>query len=257
MVICRKDGEEKITINEPDQNASGSKDNEVKKPNNSGDNHNNDDGHITRTVTRRYKSPRNGFDVLIGLNRYAQNDPLTYQEADYDLTSWGSRFVSLTWVRGAAISRGKDASLGLDLGIDVSWYNMMFDGNNTVQKDTRAISFPAASASAEVHKSKLTSAYLNLSLMPTLAIHHGPISYLSVGMYGGYRLDSYTKVQEERKGRSDRTHSNFHLNDFRYGIGAELGIRHFPDLFMQYDLGELYQSGKGPAVRMISFGIRL
>ncbi len=252
LVISRKDGEVKITINEPSQKSSDSKDNDVKSSEN-----NKDDGTVTRSVTRRYKSPRNGFDVLVGLNTYAKNTPLSYQESDYDLLPWGSRFVSLTWVRGAAISRGKDASLGLDLGIDVSWYNMMFDGNNTVQKDTRAISFPLVNTSGDVHKSKLTSAYVNLSLMPTLAIHHGPISYLSVGMYGGYRLDSYTKVQEERKGRSERTHSNFHLNDFRYGIGAELGIRHFPDLFMQYDLGELYQTNKGPAVRMISFGIRL
>ncbi len=251
LVISRKDGEVKITINEPSQNSSESKEREIKRSNN------NDDGTVTRNVTRRYKSPRNGFDVLVGLNTYAKNTPLTYQESDYDLLPWGSRFVSLSWVRGAAISRGRDASLGLDLGIDVSWYNMMFDGNNTVQKDSRAISFPAASTSGDVYKSKLTSAYLNLSLMPTLAIHHGPISYLSVGMYGGYRLDSYTKVQEARKGHSDRSHSNFHLNDFRYGIGAELGIRHFPDLFMQYDLGELYQTAKGPAVRMISFGIRL
>lgn len=253
LVISRKDGEVKITINEPTQSSSEPK---SKSSDNSSKTDEND-GKITRSVTRRYKSPRNGFDVLVGLNTYAKNTPLTYQESDYDLLPWGSRFVSLSWVRGAAISRGKDASLGLDLGIDVSWYNMMFDGNNTVQKDTRAISFPAAVASGDVHKSKLTSAYLNLSLMPTLAIHHGPISYLSVGMYGGYRLDSYTKVQEERKGRSERTHSNFHLNDFRYGFGAELGIRHFPDLFMQYDLGELYQTGKGPNVRMISFGIRL
>ncbi|WP_041342634.1 outer membrane beta-barrel protein [Runella slithyformis] len=253
LVISRKDGEVKITINESKQGSSESKAGSSDNSTNSND----DDGTVTRSVTRRYKSPRNGFDVLVGLNTYAKNTPLTYQESDYDLLPWGSRFVSLSWVRGAAISRGKDASLGLDLGIDVSWYNMMFDGNNTVQKDTRALSFPAAVASGDVYKSKLTSAYLNLSLMPTLAIHHGPISYLSVGIYGGYRLDSYTKVQERRKGHSERTHSNFHLNDFRYGFGAELGIRHFPDLFMQYDLGELYQTAKGPAVRMISFGIRL
>ena len=192
---------------------------------------------------------------MVGLNTYAKNTPLSYNQTDYDLLPWGSRFVSLSWVRGAAISRGKDASLGLDLGVDVSWYNLMFDGNNTVRKDTKAISFPTASN--DPHKSKLTAAYANLSLMPTLAVHRGPISYLSVGMYAGYRLDSYTKTQETKKGRSERIHSNYFLDNFRYGFGAELGIRHFPDLFMQYDLSELFETNKGPAVRMISFGVRL
>lgn len=253
LVISRKDGEVKITINEPN-----SKSPEIKKES-SADNHENnhqeDDGKVTKSVTRRYRSPRNGFGVLAGLNAYAQHTPLNYRENDYDLLPWGSRFVSLSWVRGAAISRGKDASLGLDLGVDVAWYNLMFDGNNTVRKDANTISYPTSTT--DLYKSKLTASYLNLSLMPTLAIHRGPISYLSVGMYGGYRLDSYTKVQEARKGRSDRTHSNFYMNNFRYGIGAELGIRNFPDLFMQYDMGELFESNKGPSIRMISFGIRL
>lgn len=251
LVISRKDGEVKITINEPTSNSSESKKIEEKHENDN----NNDDGKITRNVTRRYRSPRNGFDVLVGLNAYAQNKPLNYNGSDYDLLPWGSRFVSLSWVRGAAIARGRDASLGLDLGVDVAWYNLMFDGNNTVRKDANSISFPVNTS--DLYKSKLTTAYLNLSLMPTLAIHKGPISYLSFGMYGGYRLDSYTKTQETRKGHSDRTHSNFYMNNFRYGIGAELGIRHFPDLFMQYDMGNLFESNKGPAVRMISFGIRL
>lgn len=251
LVISRKDGEVKITINESTSKSTESKIDKEKQE----DINNNDDGKVTRNVTRRYRSPRNGFDVLVGLNAYAQNKPLNYNSSDYDLLPWGSRFVSLSWVRGAAISRGKDASLGLDLGVDVAWYNMVYDGNNTVRKDANAISFPVSTA--DLYKSKLTAAYLNLSLMPTLAIHKGLISYLSVGMYGGYRLDSYTKTQQTRKGHSDRIHSNYYLNNFRYGISAELGIRHFPDLFMQYDMGNLFETNKGPEVRMISFGIRL
>jgi len=251
LVISRKDGDIKITINEPKSKEpakSSEDDSRVKDSNN-------DDGKITRSVTRRYRSPRNGFDVLLGLNAYGQNTPLNYRSSDYDLTPWGSRFVSLSWVRGTPISRGKDASLGLDLGVDVAWYNMMYEGSNSVRKDANAVSFPISSN--DLYKSKLTAVYLNLSLMPTLAIHKGLISYLSFGVYGGYRLDSYTKTQDVRKGRSERNHSNFYLNNFRYGLGAEIGIRHFPDLFMQYDMGELFETNKGPAVRMVSFGIRI
>lgn len=252
LVISRKNGDIKITINEPSSSNSTKEDDEVITKNKS---NNDDDGKITRHITRRYRSPRNGFDVLVGLNAYGKSNPLSYQSSDYDLTPWGSRFVSLNWVRGTPIARGKDASLGLDLGVDVTWYNMMYEGNNSVRKDANAVSFPISST--DLYKSKLTAAYLNISLMPTLAIHKGLISYLSFGAYGGYRLDSYTKTQDVRKGRSERNHSNFYLNNFRYGLGAEIGIRHFPDLFMQYDMGELFESNKGPAVRMVSFGIRI
>lgn len=271
LVISRKDGEVKITVKDPDikskdrDNDTISIRDEIKQTikeevreaikEGRGDS-DDDDKSYTRTVKRRYKSPRNGFDVLVGLNAYGQNEPTAnYNSGDYDLLPFGSRFVSLSWVRGASLSRGQDASFGIDLGIDVSWYNLMFDGNNTVRKDLNRVSFPQSSV--ELYKSKLTAAYVNMSLMPTIKIHNGPISYLSVGMYGGYRIDSYTKTQEARRGRAQRDHSNLYLNDFRYGISGELGIRNFPDLFVQYDMGTLFQSNKGPSVRMVSFGVRL
>lgn len=255
VVIQRQDGEIKISIKSPKLTAADSTKRETTTDSPSEE----DDTKVTKRVTRRYRSPRAGFDVLLGLNAYGQNNPTStafnYNKSDYDLRPLGSRFVSVSWVRGTPISRGRRSSLGLDLGIDVSWYNLMFEGNNTVRKDLNAVSFP--NSLSDLRKSKLTATYLNLSLTPTLAIHRGFLTYVSAGVYGGYRLDTYTKTQTARRGGVERNRSNFYMNDFRYGISAEVGIRHFPDLFMQYDMGELFQTNKGPQIRMVSFGLRI
>ncbi|MEZ4900704.1 MAG: hypothetical protein R2822_02570 [Spirosomataceae bacterium] len=38
---------------------------------------------LLRSVTRRYRSPRNGFDVLGRSKCYGQNNPLNYRSNDY------------------------------------------------------------------------------------------------------------------------------------------------------------------------------
>lgn len=210
-----------------------------------------------RSIT---KSPRNGFNINLGLNAYAQNNMGTYMQESYDLKPWGSRFVSLGWSRGALISKGENAAFFIDLGLNFSWYNMMYQGNNTVKSGTSGVTFPefrVDNQPRDLSKSKLTATFVNFEIMPTIAIKNGMFSHLSFGVYGGYRLDSYTKTKEAGNGHKERNHDNFYLNNFRNGVAFELGIRHFADLFVQYDMNELFQANKGPAVRMVSFGIKL
>jgi hypothetical protein len=214
----------------------------------------------SKNTPQPYKSPRQGFNIGIGLNVYGQNNPGSYKSDAYDLTNSSSRYITLGWSRGAAISKGQYATLGLDFGVDFSWYNLMFAGNNTVKNVSGAVTFPdymADNKPYELSKSKLTASYVNLSLMPTVKFNNGMITYFSAGGYAGYKIGSYTKTKRAGNGEKEQLRDNFSLNDFRYGLGLEVGLKNFPDLFVQYDLSELYQANKGPAVRMVSFGIRL
>ncbi|QRR03155.1 hypothetical protein [Dyadobacter sandarakinus] len=206
-------------------------------------------------------SPRRGFNIALGLNTFGHNDSQGYNTADYDLRPFGSRYISLGYVVSTRIAGGSGTRLHLDLGVDFSWYNFMFDGNNTVTKTNDKVEFSLVKddegKEMDLKKSKLTVPYVNLSLMPTLSFSRSFVSYISAGVYGGYRLGSYTKLRVE--GSKDVTHDrrNFFVEDLRYGFAAELGIRNFPDFFVSYDLNELYQSNRGPAVKVLSFGIRL
>ncbi|HEV7346743.1 outer membrane beta-barrel protein [Telluribacter sp.] len=243
-----KDGGERVRIGTTDRDSTYEDDD--------------DDRHITRIQkARNYSSPRKGFNVNLGLNAYGDNQPMGYTTSDYDLRPFGSRFISLGLVRSATIARGNSVGLHMDFGLDVSWYNLMFDGNNTVEKTATGVQFTPLlnrdGTEADLVKSKLTVPYVNLSLMPTISFPKSTISYISAGVYGGYRLGGYTKTKLAGNGQKDHNRTNFYLTDFRYGAAFELGIRNFPDLFVNYDFTPLFEENRGPAVRMVSFGIRL
>lgn len=206
-------------------------------------------------------SPRQGFNINLGLNNFSQNNPGVYNASDYDLRPFGSRFVSLGITRSARLSKGKNASFYLDFGLDFSWHNLMFDNNNTVVRKPEGIAFEpmlnAEDKEMSLTKSKLTIPHVNLSLMPTLSFRRSFISYISAGAYGGYRVGGYTKTKVADTGNKNRMKDNYYMNDFRYGLALEIGIKNFPDLFFNYDLNSVFEETKGPHIQMLSFGIRI
>lgn len=86
--------------------------------------------------------------------------------------------------------------------------------------------------------------------------NHSESFRIGLGPYAGYRIDSYTKLQykEEGEKRRERNHDPFYLNNIRYGLRFQIGFRD-TDLFFNYDMNELFASGKGPKLNAFSFGI--
>lgn len=208
---------------------------------------------------RKYASPRQGFNISLGLNAYGQNNPKGYNKEDYDLRPFGSRYISLGYVRSARLVRGKSAGLHIDFGLDVAWNNLMFEGNNTIHKELEAVEFSGvrnmALQGVDIRKSKLTVPYASFSLIPTVSFSNAFLTHISAGGYIGTRLGAYARTKYPN-GEKERFLSDFYLNDLRYGAALELGIRRFPDFFVHYDMNPLFQSDRGPEVRMINFGIR-
>lgn len=207
-----------------------------------------------------YSSPRKGFHLDLGLNTYGYNRTRGYNASDYNLRPLASQYVSIGAVASAPLARREKAGLHLDVGVDFSWYNLLFEGNNTVVKGANAVSFPVLFSpegdEIVLKKSRLAIPYVNLSLMPTLNFRRAFISHISAGMYGGYRLGGSTKTKRSDNRDKERIKGSYFISDWRYGLAAEIGIRHFVDFFFNYDLNALYQDGRGPEVRMMSFGVR-
>lgn len=201
-----------------------------------------------------WQNDQDNFVISFGLNAYGSKEDLDYNPQDYDLRPLGSRFFSLGFYRNPTLIKGEDVALRLRLGFEFTWYNFMFDGNNVARKGPEQIEF--TSFTEPLKKSKLTVCYVTVPVMPTIAIRKGVISHIGAGGYVGYRLDSYTKTKTE-SGKKDHNHGGYWLNDFRYGLMAEIGFRNSVDLFFQYDLNELYQEARGPKVQAVSFGVRL
>lgn len=193
------------------------------------------------------RAAKTDFRVSLGLNALTGDDAPA-------LKPLGSRYVALGYHTRLRLAEGRRAGLALRTGLDVSWSNFMLDENRLAVQTPAGIAFPDAGRPLE--KSKLTAAYLNLPVVPTVVFRKGGVKSIGAGGYVGMRLDSYTKVKEADGGR-DRVHGTYALNNFRYGLTAEVDFRNAPTFFVNYDLNPLFRDGQGPKVQGLSFGVRL
>lgn len=230
----------------------------------------NDKGDTTQTIqqdktdrdyqrARRWKRDRDrgniDYGISIGLTNFIrQSTTPAYPEDSYDLRPIGSRYIALSVGAMPTIIRGKYTSLKLYYGLEVAWNNFMFEGNNVAEKTAAGVAFP--DAGRDLQKSKLTVCTLGIPVVPRLTFYNSEgrkTGHFGLGGYVNYRLDSYRKIKEA-DGSKDRRHSNYYLNDYRYGVMAHVGLRNIA-FFVKYDLSPLFQTDKGPDVRTISFGI--
>ena len=219
-----------------------------------------------RNKRDRSFNSRSGFNVYLGLNSFTNTGSIASTDSkNYELSPFGSRYFGFGWTRSGTISKGNNAALKISYGLEFSWNNFMFENNNFIVKGTDKVEFQSYPDNSknpvvpvELCRNKLTIANVNIPVMPYVAFKKGStITYIAAGGYVGYRLDSYTKTKEEDSGKKQWNHSSFFLNNVRYGLAFELGLKDFPDLFVNYDMNNLFQDGRGPKVGGLSFGIRL
>ena len=83
-----------------------------------------------------------------------------------------------------------------------------------------------------------------------------------VGGYAGYRIGGNTKFvyREDGKKQKDKEKGNYYLENFRYGVRAQVGYKGL-DLFAMYDLNNVFAGDRGPAgsngMNAITVGITL
>ncbi len=232
----------------------------------------NDGGEETKIVLRdsiqmqkrdRSFNSRSGFNIYFGLNSFTNTGSIPSADSkNYELSPFGSRYFGFGWTRSGTINKGRNAAFKISYGLEFSWNNFMFENNNFIVKGNDKVEFqnyPDAKGNPiELCRNKLTIANINIPIMPYVAFKKGStITYIAAGGHVGYRLDSYTKTKEDESEKKQWNHSSFFLNNVRYGLAFELGLKNFPDLFVNYDMNNLFQDGRGPKVGGLSFGIRL
>ena len=218
---------------------------------------------IKNSKKDRSFNSRSGFNIYLGLNSFTNTGSIAapYSSKDFELSPLGSRYIGFGWTRSGTISKGTNTAFKISYGLELSWYNFMLENDAFFVKGNDNIGFSDyqnAGKQVALSRNKLTIANINLPVMPYIAFKKGStITYIAAGGYVGYRLDSYTKTKEDDGGKKQWNHSSFFLNNVRYGLAFELGLKNFPDLFINYDLSNLFQDGRGPKVGGLSFGIRL
>ncbi|HAA21931.1 MAG TPA: hypothetical protein DCP28_25380 [Cytophagales bacterium] len=125
--------------------------------------------------------------------------------------------------------------------IDESGTELEFIGNNPV--DGRPF------------HSQLGVSHLNLYVVPMidLGVQFG------IGGYVGYRLTAANTrlwINDSDDLDFDRQTENYNTLPYRYGLRAQLGIRQ-AQLFMNYDMTEIFYRDRGPRLRTFSLGVIL
>jgi hypothetical protein len=221
-----------------------------------------------RSRTYRSKRTRHSFNIDLGLNNYLQDGKFPDEtNALYTVRPWGSWYLGLTSVQHTPIT-GK---LFLEWGLGMNWYSFKFENNNVVMsKDEDGVVFAEDLDPAKNYsKSKLSISYITASFIPMLDFGGygdktrfwdtgGSKFRIGIGPYAGYRIGSHSKVvyKEDGDKEKDKNKDNYYLQNFRYGVRLQLGIRS-TDLFFNYDLNELFTTNQpnNPKLNAFSFGI--
>lgn len=222
---------------------------------------------------RSHRGSYHSFNIDLGMNNYLENGHFPDGGNQlYTVKPWGSWYVALNSTLRTRLS-GK---FYIEWGAGVSWYNFKFSNFKVgITKDDNGVIFYENPNPVAFTKSKLTVAYVNISMVPMFDLggySRKPMVFngdrlnfdrrgsfrIGIGPYVGYRLDSYTKQVWEEGGDTKKSHNhdNYYLNNLRYGVRAQIGFRD-TDIFFNYDLNDLFIENKGPRLHAFSFGITL
>lgn len=186
------------------------------------------------------------LEVDLGLNLWSPTDNIPR------VKPWGSWNVNLNMVGTYKAAK----NFHLKTGLGVSWYNFKLEDKDLIAvKNPEGISFEEFT-DGEGTKSKISASYANLTLVPTLLSNDGKLR-LGIGGYAGFRLGGRGKfVYDDANGDRQKIFekSNMYASNVRYGVRAEIGVNDF-DLFLNYDLNDVFETNKGPEVNAISFGL--
>ena len=214
-----------------------------------------------QTDPKEKKDPglKTDFNIDLGINNFIQDKTFPTSDQPYAAKGWGSWNVGLNWVASQRLAKGFHWNFGLGF----QWYNFKFENRDfQAVRGQDQISFVERTDVTGV-KSKLSASYL--TAMTLLEVNLGKNKdkglTLAAGPYIGYRLGGRSKFVYEESGRAaDRTekiNTGLYLENLRYGFRGEVGIGKHLTFFSTYDLNELFQEGKGPALNPITFGIKL
>ncbi|MBD8488122.1 outer membrane beta-barrel protein [Echinicola sp. CAU 1574] len=203
---------------------------------------------------------RTYFNVDLGINNYLrEGGGFPTSDDPYAVKGWGSWNVGLNWMASQRLSKG----FYWDFGLGVQWYNFKFENRDyQAVRGDESVEF-IQRTDVDGFKSKVSASYI--TAMTLLKLDFGRMNdngekglKIAAGPYFGYRVGGRSKyVYRELDGsgrHKDKLNTGIYLNNVRYGIRGEIGVGRVT-FFSTYDLNELFQDEKGPALNPIVFGL--
>jgi len=229
-----------------------------------------DDSASDYKKSNRKYNPRSQFffNIDIGLDNYLEDGKFPSGNEAHALNPIGSWY----WGLGPTFRTHLLGAFFIDFGMNAALNIYRFDDARTrLNKTATGVEFVLDNSAIAHEKSKLSTWHIQAKAIPMVAfgskkrggwrlwnnIDKGV--RFGIGPYAGYRIWSRAKYKYRVDGdkNKDKIKSNFLLNDIRYGVRGQFGIKGI-DFFVEYDLNEMFQENSGaPALQRIQFGITL
>lgn len=200
------------------------------------------------------KGSHSYFNIYLGLNNWIEGNDLPSSSAPYSLKPINSWFLGVSFDNVSRIF----GPLYFNYGIGVSYLDYSFENTRIQVIKTDDALFFNEIENISGRKSKINVGYLNAHFVPTFSFGKYSSFRFGLGVYGGYRIDSNSKMKfDDANGEKQKQKINdsLHIQSFKYGLRAQIGWRDF-DLFMLYDLHEFFEEEVlAPRLTPITFGI--
>jgi hypothetical protein len=202
---------------------------------------------------------KSDFGLYIGLNNFAHaNEAIAPNELN-SLRTWQSRYVALSLRKNATLVKGKKVDVAFSYGPEIAWYNFMLKNSNVAReievRGKTMVEF--VENTRETEKSKLVMPYVNFPVLLNFGFKEDKFK-IGLGGYAGYRVGGYSMEKFSRRSE-DKIKGDFGLNDFIYGVTAEIGKKNGMTLFVRYDMNKLFKESQTSFndIQAFSVGFRL
>jgi|WetSurMetagenome_2_1015567.scaffolds.fasta_scaffold58234_1 hypothetical protein len=208
---------------------------------------------------RSFKGHLGGIEL--GLNSYSSSKfgtSIDETDNNYDLNTAKSTSFNIYLPN---LDLGFCRRIGIVTTLGFNFNNYRFDNNGTITKNssTGITEWEPNTSGYDYEKSKLATIYATVPVIleAQIPLSNGHPLNFGVGVIGGIKLGSHTKVVYEHNGRQkDKVHDDFNLNLLRYGVTARAGYK-MMQFYGTYYLSPLFETGKGPQLYPFEVGLAL
>lgn len=188
----------------------------------------------------------------MGVNSFANVDYAGYATENFmDLNHNKSMEVNINLFKISFGLQKKENHIGMVTGLGLNFNDYRFSNPYTIKNENGYI-VPVPLETAGLQKTKISTGYLTVPLLLEFQLPRESGLWVSVGVIGGVKMGSHTKVKINDIKTKD--HNDFNISPFRGGATARIGYKGI-NVFGTYYFTEFFKDGRGPVMNPFAIGI--
>jgi hypothetical protein len=188
----------------------------------------------------------------MGVNSFANVNYSAYETKNFmDVDHNKSMEVNINIFKVSFGLQKKANDIGMVTGLGLNFNDYRFTNPYTIKNENGYI-VPVPIEEQGLQKTKLSTGYLTVPLLLEFQLPKESGLWVSVGVIGGIKMGSHTKIKINDNITKD--HNDFNINPFRGGATARLGYKGI-NVFGTYYFTQFFRDNRGPLMNPFAIGI--